>query len=432
MNPAPGSEARTTLASSDLPLNKNKPFVMHIDLNSCFATVTQQAFPHLRGKPVAIAAYVTPNGCVLSPSIEAKKMGVKTGSTVREAKLLCPDIVVRTADAAMIRDVHVKFKRIFKDYSPNVTPKSIDEAVIDFESMEHLVDGKQEQIAREIKRRMRTEIGEWISCSVGISTNRFLAKLAASLIKPDGLVTITHENVRSVYEKIDLQDLNGIATRMEARLNMYGIYTPLQFLDAPLMLLKQQVFKSINGYYWYLRLRGYEIDQVDFGRKSFGQDYAMKEHTADPGKLGKIIMHLCEKMGRRLRRHGMAARGIHVSVVYRDGTHWHRGRLRERDMYTSQELYRNTLLVFNQQPERKVVSKISVSCYDLRPCESSQPGLFDEGPDKARRLSDAMDRINDRYGEYVITPVMMMGMEKVVMDRIAFGAVKELEDLYAE
>lgn len=405
---------------------------MHIDLNSCFATVTQQAYPNLRGKPLVIAAYTTPNGCVLSPSIEAKKLGIKTGSTVREAKLICPDVVVRMTDVVMVRDVHVKMRNIFRDYSPDITPKSIDEVVLDFSSMQHIVTGKLEEVAKSIKKRLRTEVGEWISCSAGISTNRFLAKLAAGLIKPDGLVTITHENVRHVYSRLGLVDLPGINRRYEARLNAYGIYTPLDFLNAPLLQLKKQVFQSINGYYWYLRLRGFEQDAIDFKRKSFGQDYAMKHHTNDMAEISRILMKLCEKMGRRLRRHSMAAGGIHLSLLYNDGTYWHRGRMTTRDMYTTPELFREALYTYNKQPvKNKIVSKISVSCYDLHNCDNSQATLFDEGPEKARNLSDAVDTINDRYGEYVITTVLMMGMKDLVLDRISFGAVKELEDLYA-
>jgi len=98
----------------ELPLNKNNPLIMHIDLNSCFATVEQQANFHLRGKPLVIAAYETPNGCVVSPSIEAKRYGIKTGMTVREARLLCRNVIVRDPDPDLVRDVHFKFKTIFK------------------------------------------------------------------------------------------------------------------------------------------------------------------------------------------------------------------------------------------------------------------------------------------------------------------------------
>src|SRR3989344_4286337 len=164
----------------NLPINHNDPTIMHIDLNSCFATSEQQAYPILRGKPLVIVAYTSPNGCVVAPSIEAKKLGIKTGMTVRDARLLCKDVIVRDPDPELIRDVHQKFKNVLKNFSPVIVPKSIDEIVIDFQNTLALKRGLIE-IAKEIKQQIRKDVGEWISCNIGIATNRFLAKLAASL-----------------------------------------------------------------------------------------------------------------------------------------------------------------------------------------------------------------------------------------------------------
>jgi DNA polymerase-4 len=127
-----------------LPINRNQPLVMHVDLNSCFATIEQQANPLLRGKPIVVAAYNSPNGCVVAPSIEAKRYGIKTGMTVRDARLLYPGVVVRTPDPAKYRAVHLQFRKIFQDYSPAVSPKSIDEAVIDFTNTLRFITGRWE------------------------------------------------------------------------------------------------------------------------------------------------------------------------------------------------------------------------------------------------------------------------------------------------
>ena len=414
----------------DLQLNRNDPRIIHIDLNSCFATVEQQANPLLRGKPIVVAAYNSPNGCVVSPSIEAKRCGIKTGMTVRDAKLLYPQVIVKTPDPPKYRQVHLQFSRIFKDYSPHVTPKSIDEAIIDFSETHALFNRSLVEIAGEIKQRMREEIGEWISCNIGIGTNRFLAKLAASLHKPDGLDVITHENLRTIYAHLELLDLCGINTRYQARLNAAGIFNPLAFLDASLQLLKKQVFQSINGYYWYLRLRGWEIDAVDFSRKSFGQSYALQHHSKDPQELAPLLMKLTEKMGRRLRRAGNRASGIHVACIYTDWTYWHKGITFQAEMYTTAELFKKVLLVFNRQPERKTVAKLAVSCYGLSPATVTQEELFNPEHARQQSVSDAADRINDKYGEYMITPALMLGLEDQIIDRIAFGGVKELEDVY--
>ena len=416
----------------ELQLNHNMPMIMHIDLNSCFATVTQQAFPHLRGKPLVMAAYNSPRGCVLAPSIEAKQLGIKTGMRVMEAKLICKDVIVRTTDTTLVKDVHIKLKKICSDYSVSITPKSIDEVIIDFNPMEKTLKRQLTDIATEIKERFRKEIGEWIVCSIGIGTNRFLVKTAASLHKPNGLDVITHKNLRNIYSKLQLIDLCGINKRFEARLNIYDIFTPLQFLDASWIVLKNQVFQSIVGYYWYKRLRGWEVDDIDFERKSYGQDYALGKQTADPQELSKILMKLCEKMGRRLRKNNQAAYGIHIAILYKDYTYWHRARLMNNEMYSTMELFRGAQLIFNQQPERKIVAKLSVSCYRLVNFHKIQTGLFEEDEDKLRKVSNALDVINNKYGEFIITPAIMMKMNNTIIDRIAFGGVKELEDIYTE
>src|SRR5687767_13970105 len=164
--------------------------------------------------------------------------------TVRDARLLCPQVLVRTPDPAKYRAVHLMFRRIFRDYSPDVTPKSIDEAVINLTDTLPLFKGGVVAIGKDIKKRFRQEIGEWMQCSIGVSTNRFLAKLAASLHKPDGLDIIDHTNMLEVYKRVSLLDLSGINTRFQARLNAYGIFTPMEFYNAPLAVLKKQVFQT--------------------------------------------------------------------------------------------------------------------------------------------------------------------------------------------
>jgi DNA polymerase IV len=412
-----------------LALNYNPPTIMHVDLNSCFATIEQQANPLLRGKPIVVAAYDTPNGCVVAPSIEAKQHGIKTGMTVRDARLLYPKVIVRTPDPPKYRAVHLKFRKIFQDYSPDVTPKSIDEAVINLTDTLCLFKGTVVDIGKEIKKRFRQEIGEWMQCSIGVSTNRFLAKLAASLHKPDGLDIIDHNNVLDIYKRVSLLDLNGINTRFQARLNANGIFTPMEFYQAPLELLKKQVFQSILGYYWYLRLRGHEIDAVDFKRKSFGNTYALQKQTSDQRELAKLLMKLCEKTGRRLRRARYSAQGVHVACLYTDLSWWHIGRKFDVPVYTTRDIYIKSLRLLNMSEYKKRVRNLAVSVYDLILSTNEQLELF-SSPTHA--VSEAMDKINDRWGEFVITPALMMDMDDIILDRVAFGGVKDLEELYSE
>ena len=405
----------------DLPINSASPTVVHIDLNSCFATVMQQAHIHLRGKPLVIAAYTTAGGCILSPSIEAKKLGIKTGMKVRQAKEICPDVIVRESDTGLIRDASSRFIKICEDYSPDVTPKSVDEVVMNFAKTENYWKKSLPEISREIKKRFRQEIGEWIFCNVGISTNRVLAKLASSLHKPDGLDIINQQNIHQVFSSIRLTDFPGINLRYQIRLNAAGIFTPLDFLSAKDDYLRKVVFKGIVGHYWYLRLRGYEVDDFETVRKSFGQEYSLGEKTSNPEKLTKLIMMLTEKMGRRLRASGQTARGIHLGLLYDDWTFWHQGKKFPESLYTTSELFQKIMVIFSHQPGEKVVRKIAISCFDFLPVDSQTLFLFKDAVLKKRKVSAAVDEINDRYGEYVVSPALMIESKKTILDRIAFG-----------
>jgi len=305
--------------------------------------------------------------------------------------------------------------------------------VLDFTRINNQVLFKKSliDIGFEIKKRIRQEIGEWVSCNVGIGTNRFLAKTAASLHKPDGLDMITFLNLEDIYGKLELIDLCGINTRFQMRLNVNGIFTPLQFLHADLQTLKKQVFQSICGYYLYLRIRGWEVDEVDFKRKSYGQSYALGKKSDDPAYLSSLLMKLTEKMGRRLRKAEKTARGVHVACGYIDGSWWHKGKTFDTELFTTDELFKKITLVFNSQPQRKVVTKLDVSCFDLQDATSIQESLFETELERKRDVSKALDGINNKWGEWTIYSALMHGREKEVIDRIAFGGVKELEEVYA-
>jgi DNA polymerase IV len=141
-------------------------------------------------------------------------------------------------------------------------------------------------------------------------------------------------------------------------------------------------------------------------------------------------MKLTEKMGRRLRRAQKSARGIHVACGYIDSSWWHKGKTFDAELFTTDELFKKVMLVFNMQPIRKVVTKLDICCFDLMDSKAVQETLFDTEVGRKRYLSKALDRINDRYGEYTVYPALMHGREKEVIDRIAFGGVKELQEIY--
>ena len=413
-----------------LGFNTSEPMIMHIDMNSCFASVEQQANPLLRGRPVAVSAYDSPKAIIIAPSIEAKAAGIKLGMTNAEGLEICPDLFVTTPDPQKYRDANIRFRNIFQSYTDKVVPKSIDEAVMDFRGSQAIKNMSMIDIGMEIKQRVKEEIGEWMRVNVGIGTSRWTAKMAAGLHKPDGLDVITHKNLLNVYKSLQLTDLTGISRRNEARLNAYGIYTPMDFYNAPVDLLKKQVFQSIVGYYWYVELRGWEMHDVDTTRRSFGHTYALGQKTADKTKLAPMLMKLCEKTGRRLRKQGYYAKGIHVSFVYQDHTYWGKGRKVKVPLYSTQDIFRQAMLTFNMQPYRKIVTNLFVTVYDLASNEFLPKSLFDVGKLDLVARSRAFDEINDRYGEFTVVPAEMLEVKDIILDRIAFGGVKDLEDLY--
>lgn len=406
--------------------------MMHLDLNSCFATIEQQANPLLRGKPVAVAAYTTPGGCILAPSIEAKRLGIKTGMRVREGKEIYPKLIVLPPDPNKYRFINRKLFALLQEYSNEVFVRSIDEMVIDFSHLSQrnlqvtseiakmdssTVDLKR--VAREIKQRIKKEIGEWLVVSIGIGPNRFWAKLASSLEKPDGLVEVNFNNMRKILSSIQLSDIQGIKQRNILRLNNVGIDTPLQFYEASIPNLKR-AFGGIVGYYWYLKLHGFEINNITLSRKSFGNSYALYKATNDIDELSQILCKLVEKMGARLRKANYTAQGIHVSCLLSDYSYWHRREKTVIPLYTNSDLYKEAQKILLTKPKNKLVRILAVSCHYLQKNLFRQTSLLTDEI-KKQRLTQAIDEINDRYGAFVVYSARMMGMENKVLDRIAFG-----------
>ena len=393
--------------------------IMHIDLNSCFATIEQQANPHLRGKPIAVAAYTTPNGCILAPSIEAKKYGVKTGMKVRDGRLFCPDLIILPSDPAKYRNIHLALHKLVADYTNKFSPKSIDEFVLNFAGMPSFPRGLF-TIGKEIKERIKKEIGEWLTVSIGISTNRFLAKTAAGLHKPDGLDEINKDNFLNLYSGLKLIDLCGIKIRNKVRLNSMGIFNVLDFYNAPLWKLKA-AFESVSGYYWYMRLKGFEIDDVSFSRKSYGNSYALPASHQQAHHLLSILSKLTEKTSFRLRRGGYKARGVHLAILFRNGRFWHKGVTTSKDLFDSRDIYKEISRLFTICSIECPVREIAVSVFDLVKNKNSQFTFF-EDIEKKERLVKSVDKINERWGSFVITSARMLNTKDLVPDRIAFGS----------
>lgn len=408
-----------------------RPLVMHIDLNSCFATVEQQARPLLRNRPVAVVNRRTDATMIVTASYEAKAMGVKLGMRLRDAKKLCPELIGVESDPPKYRYVYHKLLDIMNDYSAKVTMKSIDEGVIDFsQAPQGIVDRGLEDIGREIKQRLREEIGCAMRCNVGIGTNRFLAKMAASLHKPDGMDVITHDNLRDVYATLELQDLTGIAGRNEHRLNAVGIYTPLEFLDTPADILRTMVFQSVNGNLWHQRLRGWEVDDVEYDTKRVGRQYVLDGFNLSFDEILDRLHHLCESVGMRMRKQGLMARGIYVGTrtFNMEGdkrrNYWHASFVSQTPFFSDKTIYSLARQLFVQAPPN--IRDINVHCYLLQREEPSQLSLFGDLIARERAVTDAIDEINQRYGDHTVHAASTLGTGRVVKVKVPFGSTRYL------
>jgi len=413
----------------DKLLNKASPLIMHIDLNSCFAIIEQQANPLYRRKPLAVAAYDSPRGMVIASSYEAKAKGIKLGVNVGEARQIDPAVIILTPDPLKYRYAHSLFREVLSEYTNNVQAKSIDEFVVDFHGSPALREGRNlVDVGYEIKHKVKNHVGSYVTVNVGIGTNRFWAKTAAGLNKPDGLDVISAANAMEVYEKLALTDLTGINHRYEARLNAAGIFSPSQFFEASAEKLYRQVFHSIVGGQWFSRLRGWEVDAVVWDRKSVGHTYAIGRKTANREEIAQLLMKLCYKVGRRMRKQGFSASGIHLSIGFQNGHWWAKSQATRSAMYSDSDIYFQAKKLLQEIVIPDLATNIAISVYRLVGINPEQMSIFGGTRLDNKALADVTDAINGRYGNYTLVPAVMAGMEDLILDRIAFGSVKDYID----
>ena len=395
---------------------------LYIDLNSCFATIEQQSRPMLRGRPVAITNRLVPNSCIIAASYEAKAKGVKVGMRTREANALCPDLIYAETEPDKYIFVHQKLRKIMSDYSLAVTMKSIDEGVIDLsQAPAHIYTRDRHELGLEIKQRLKAEIGCHMRCNVGIASNRFLAKLAGELHKPDGLDEITPDNQRKIFATLKLTDLPGINVRMEARLNAVGIFTPLQFLDADEMTLVKLVCKSIDGHKWYRRLRGIEVDDYASDIKTVGRQYVMDSKTLTRPETEARILHLAEDVGYRLRSKELYARGVYLWVFGLDGVYYHRQIILREAINTDHAIAEVARQLFRALPSPVRIAGITL--YKLQTSPDAQLSFDQPAKDSAAAICDATDAINHRFGARKIHCADTLGTEQVKC-KIPFGSTR--------
>lgn len=402
--------------------NTRPSLIMHVDLNSAFASVEQQSRPMLRGKPIAVINRRTEHTAIVTASYEAKSAGVKVGMKFREAAKLVPGLIAVESDPPKYRYVYRKLMAILNSYSPNVVMKSIDEGIIDFHGVP--LQKTLVEIGYEIKKRLRVEVGCAMRCNIGIGPSRFLAKTAAGLHKPDGLDVIDATNLRSVYETMKLTDITGIASHMQRRLNAVSIFTPIQFLDTDVVSLQKIVFKSINGIHWYQRLRGYEVDDRTTDVKTVGRQYVLENRNLTHAQITARLHHLCESVGYRMRSQNKVARGVHIYIRTVDRKYWHTCRMSQVPFYSDKTINAIAQQLFLNAPGN--VQEIGIRCYELSDNDNPQVSLFNDEIVREQQLVGAIDDINQRFGDRTVHSADTLKTGEFIKTKIPFGSTRYL------
>jgi DNA polymerase-4 len=410
--------------ADQLGLNTADPATLVVDLNCAFASIEQQHDPTLRGRPLAIAAYATNAATIVSSSREARDLGIKTGMKVFEAKAIFPNVLVMEPNPPRYRAVSDRLMEIIERHTPDILRMSIDEASLNLASTPDLVRLGPAGVGLAIKKALREEVGECVTCSVGISTSIWMAKQASNLNKRDGLERIDHTNLVPVFERLKLTDLSGIADASARRLALAGIHTPMEFLCSTPEELHRAGWNAEHANAWLRRLRGFEVGSFEgVSRKSYSHSHVMARATSSQRELEELLMRLSDMVGRRLRAAGRQGRVVSVGVVYRPiAGHFSKQMTLPNPISTGEEIYRAALELLAAREPRREVGTLGVGLAGLNDADSGQMGLFTgEIRPRNERLETAIDAIRDRFGEDAVQRARLLGRAPVVRDRIAFG-----------
>ena len=417
--------------------------ILHADLNSFFARAEQQTNPALRGKPVGVVK-AKARTCIIAASVEAKKYGVATGCWVNDARNLCPSIILVPADFDKYSDISHRFIKICADYSPNCEVFSLDECFIDVTETENFW-GNAFNIAFEIKDRLRKEVGDWLTCSIGVSYNRFLAKLASGQVKYDGLFWITEDNALQVLDKSNLMDVCGLGWGLYSHLAKLGIDNFPKLRACSIESLHQN-FGPFWGPYLYNLCRGIDTTSVNSFRslpkqKSVGRTYTTHKPLNNRKDVERLMRNLSEEAAFKARTMGLAGRYVGFSIRSAHGSQnsivgswlanrsfsegwsgpkdnearsWYGHRTLKNYIDLGKEVFDVCKIISRDwlfgKPQDKPIIFCRVTLGMLTKKDYLPLPLF-PADQKYNDLTLAGDKINNRFGDYTIFPANLLGVE---------------------
>jgi DNA polymerase-4 len=378
--------------------------IIHIDMDAFFAAIEQQANPDLQGKPVIVCGDPDGRGVVATASYEARMFGVRSAMPVREAKRLCPQAVLVRGRHSLYGQVSNRLLEVYRKYTPTVEPFSIDEAFLDVAGCERL-HGDAHEIAQKIKTEVRESFG--LSCSVGIAPCKLLAKMASDMNKPDGLTIIRSEDIAGVVWPLPVRKLYGVGEKTSQALESLGIRTVGALAKIPVELLTEKFGETGR----LLRNIASGIDNSRVNPaiwempKSIGHETTLTEDSGDEAFILTCILSLSQQVGRRLRQQELVARTVTLKLRYSDFTTLTRANTFSFFTCLDEDIYRTAKGLFlchwNQLRKIRLVG-VTVSSLSSKHDFMRQLALFEED-EKRRRVTAAMDKVRDRFGENAIT-----------------------------
>jgi len=380
---------------------------LFVDFDSFFASVEQHDAPHLRGRPVAVIPVASTTTCCIAASKEAKRdFGIKTGTGVAEALERCPDISLQIARPARYLKVHKLFLEAIGTCIPHGTPASVDEVpcwLIGRERRRENAEG----IARSIKRALRDAgFGDSLTCSIGIAPNKFLAKTASDMNKPDGLTVIEEVDLPHALHALELRDLCGIGPSMEARLHRAGIETIEQLCASSRDRLRR-AWGSIEGERFWLQLRGFDLPERETQRGSIGHSHVLGPELRTFEGMRSVLCKLLAKAAMRLRKEGFLASGMAIRIRFVGMDARFEKDLRFAPLDDSPALLRmlgdklenmrRAVAAGRWDPKRNPPLSVAVTLVGLAPRVTVCGELMAERR-QAQAASELLDRVNRKYG----------------------------------
>lgn len=406
---------------------------LFVDCDSFFASVEQHLEPSLRGRPVAVAPVMAETSCCIAASYEAKAFGVKTGTGIREARLRCPGITIVPARPAEYVKVHHRIIEAVESCIHVEAVLSIDEMWA-WLPLNWRDPGFVRELGRRIKERVTDEIGPAVKVSVGAAPNRYLAKIASAMGKPDGLFLLGGEELPEALHPLALRDLTGIARSMEARLHAAGIHTVAELCRAPKQVLHGVWGGVMGSRLWHL-LRGDEVPELVSSRKTIGHSHVLPPELRSPARAWPVICKLLHKACERLRAHGLLAGSLTMKLAFRQGVAWD-PELRFTATDSTFFLIRTLQRLWSDRPEARAdLIQVGVVLSGLVERHNHTPDLFAdaaaEGTAVARlkrqRLDAAIDRLRARYGRQVVYFGNVQDSRDAAPMRISFTHIPDLE-----